>query len=185
MVIEKDIIIELLGENKQEKERFEQVLIESFVDDNPSIKWCPSPGCKNAILLLEISMDKNEAVECECGFEFCFRCGNPSHQPSSCEMIKTWKTKYSGNPVLCHVATTTASLPHNNNAKLPKPNIIKKVRPARVTSPFSGINVLMINCAQNKTFIPINDGYVPDINKIIENDMKKKCIRGGENAEAV
>jgi ariadne-1 len=50
--------------------RYMDGLINSFVEDNPSIKWCPAPGCTNAVLLKEVNQERNEAVTCNCGETF-------------------------------------------------------------------------------------------------------------------
>ena len=43
------------------------LITNSFVLDHPSIKWCPAPGCDNAVLASNID---NNPVHCSCGPSF-------------------------------------------------------------------------------------------------------------------
>ncbi|CAN8266153.1 unnamed protein product [Cochlearia groenlandica] len=73
-------------------EKFDRYLVESYVEDNRMVKWCPSiPHCGNAIRKL---VDDGEVeVECSCGLQFCFTCLCESHSPCSCLMWKMWSKK--------------------------------------------------------------------------------------------
>ncbi|CAI9093642.1 OLC1v1029191C1 [Oldenlandia corymbosa var. corymbosa] len=73
-------------------EKFDRFLLESYVDDNKSIKWCPSvPHCGNAITVDD--GDEYREVECVCREEFCFRCASEPHSPCSCLMWESWVIK--------------------------------------------------------------------------------------------
>jgi len=78
------------------RKKFNQALIDSFVNGNPLVKWCPAPNCKFAVSLKEISVDRNEAILCKCGFYWCFRCGGLGHEPATCKELEDWKVKNSG-----------------------------------------------------------------------------------------
>ncbi|CAH8309223.1 unnamed protein product [Eruca vesicaria subsp. sativa] len=72
-------------------EKFDRFLVESYVDDNKLVKWCPStPHCGNAIRKVD---DEGGQVECYCGHQFCFTCLSESHSPCSCLMWKLWTKK--------------------------------------------------------------------------------------------
>ena len=80
-----------------------------LVVEHPNVKYCPAPGCKNAI----ISESANElVVPCEfspphlynpllisknisgdCGYRFCFVCNEESHAPSDCAQVWLWLKK--------------------------------------------------------------------------------------------
>eukprot|EP01091_Cochliopodium_minus_P020130 TRINITY_DN869_c0_g1_i2.p1 TRINITY_DN869_c0_g1~~TRINITY_DN869_c0_g1_i2.p1 ORF type:complete len:270 (-),score=59.60 TRINITY_DN869_c0_g1_i2:372-1181(-) len=66
----------------------------SFVDHNPRVKWCPSPGCSFAISC-EIK-NREDPVTCSCGFCFCFICSDSDigdHSPCDCKKAKKWMKK--------------------------------------------------------------------------------------------
>lgn len=71
--------------------KFDRFLLESYIEDNEKVKWCPSvPHCGNAIrtdggVLCE--------VECLCGLQFCFNCSSEAHSPCSCVIWKLWTQK--------------------------------------------------------------------------------------------
>ncbi|KAG8096937.1 hypothetical protein GUJ93_ZPchr0013g36696 [Zizania palustris] len=72
-------------------ERFERFLLESYIEDNDTVKWCPStPHCGNAI---RVKGDIYCEVECTCGRQFCFNCSSEAHSPCSCMMWELWIKK--------------------------------------------------------------------------------------------
>lgn len=74
-------------------ERFDRFLLESYIDDNNKVKWCPStPHCGNAI---RVEGDLLCEVECTCGHQFCFGCLSEAHSPCSCLMWNLWSKKCS------------------------------------------------------------------------------------------
>ncbi|KAL7263728.1 hypothetical protein ACSBR1_001808 [Camellia fascicularis] len=72
-------------------EKFDRFLLESYIEDNKMVKWCPStPHCGNAIRVEE---DEFCEVECSCGLQFCFSCLAVAHSPCSCLMWELWTKK--------------------------------------------------------------------------------------------
>lgn len=72
-------------------EKFDRFLLESYIEDNEMVKWCPSvPHCGNAI---RIKYGEFCEVECACGFQFCFSCLSEAHSPCSCLMWQRWSQK--------------------------------------------------------------------------------------------
>ncbi|KAF5814359.1 putative transcription factor C2H2 family [Helianthus annuus] len=72
-------------------EKFDRFLLESYIEDNKMVKWCPStPHCGNAIRVEE---DEFCEVECSCGNQFCFSCLCEAHSPCSCVMWELWTKK--------------------------------------------------------------------------------------------
>ena len=72
-------------------EKFDRFLLESYIEDNRRVKWCPSvPHCGNAI---QIEDDELCEVECPCGMQFCFSCLSEAHSPCSCLMWELWSKK--------------------------------------------------------------------------------------------
>jgi len=76
----------------KEQQKYEKYLARSFVDDNPSIKWCPSPDCGKTVHVPDQDGTAT-SVKCSCGHNFCFKCNLESHSPCSCEQIKNWNQK--------------------------------------------------------------------------------------------
>ncbi|CAH9100336.1 unnamed protein product [Cuscuta epithymum] len=87
-------IRDLVGERDPDLAgKFERFLLESYIEDNKMVKWCPSiPHCGNAI---RIQVDECCDVECECGLQFCFSCSSETHSPCSCLMWEMWMKKCS------------------------------------------------------------------------------------------
>ncbi|KAL9449243.1 hypothetical protein AB3S75_011216 [Citrus x aurantiifolia] len=72
-------------------DKFDRFMLESYIEDNKRVKWCPSvPHCGNAI---RIEVDEFREVECACGLQFCFRCSYEAHSPCSCYMWDLWSKK--------------------------------------------------------------------------------------------
>ncbi|GFQ04213.1 probable E3 ubiquitin-protein ligase ari2 [Phtheirospermum japonicum] len=72
-------------------EKFDRYLLESYIEDNKKVKWCPSiPHCGNAV---RVEDDEYCEVECACGLQFCFSCSSEAHSPCSCPMWEFWVRK--------------------------------------------------------------------------------------------
>lgn len=72
-------------------EKFDRFLLESYIEDNKRVKWCPSvPHCGNAIRIKEDDLCE---VECACGLQFCFGCLSEAHSPCSCLVWELWSKK--------------------------------------------------------------------------------------------
>lgn len=76
--------------------------IKAFVDSNPNIRWCPHPGCCQAVgrpSTLEQSnlspshsseLVKGQTVACGSGHYFCWDCLGEAHEPCSCKQWQKW-----------------------------------------------------------------------------------------------
>ncbi len=87
--------VKSLRQSQQDKARYEKSMLDSFVEDNPRARWCPSlPCCGRAV---KVSESSSVRVDCEClspcDEVFCFQCGDPTHTPTPCEWAKLWLQK--------------------------------------------------------------------------------------------
>lgn len=89
--------------------RFQTSVLRSFVEDSAKIRWCPAPGCENAIKG-DVGVT---SVVCNCGFKFCFQCGEEEHAPVSCKNLTLWLDK-------CRNESETAHWIIANTKKCPK-----------------------------------------------------------------
>ncbi|KAL3621210.1 putative E3 ubiquitin-protein ligase ari2 [Castilleja foliolosa] len=91
-ICDEDIIRKLVSvQHPDLAEKFERFLLESYIEDNKMVKWCPSvPHCGNAI---RVGKDECCEVECSCGMQFCFSCLSEPHSPCSCSMWEMWTNK--------------------------------------------------------------------------------------------
>ena len=79
------------GRDPHVAEKFDRFLLESYIEDNKKVKWCPSvPHCGNAI---RVECDEYCEVQCACGVQFFFSCSSEAHSPCSCLMWNLWKKK--------------------------------------------------------------------------------------------
>ncbi|ONI32775.1 hypothetical protein PRUPE_1G384900 [Prunus persica] len=92
-------------------EKFERFLLESYIEDNRKVKWCPSvPHCGNAIRIEDDELSCE--VECACGLQFCFKCLSKAHSPCSCRMWELWCQKCQDESVTVnYIAVNTKSCP--------------------------------------------------------------------------
>ncbi|GFP88809.1 probable E3 ubiquitin-protein ligase ari8 [Phtheirospermum japonicum] len=85
-----DMVDSLASED--DKDKYYCYLYRSYVESNTrKRKWCPAPGCDFAILL-DGESESNE-VTCDCGYKLCWGCGEESHSPLECEMVRIWMQK--------------------------------------------------------------------------------------------
>lgn len=74
------------------RSKFHEWYLYSYVDDNPSVKWCTNPGgCKNAAELQGVS----DEIRCSCTYVWCWLCGEESHRPADCKTVNQWIVKNS------------------------------------------------------------------------------------------
>ena len=67
-------------------------ICKSFTDENKTMKWCPAPGCK--YIALNETLARID-ITCKCGKIFCFGCGEETHVPCPCPIMKQWMVKNS------------------------------------------------------------------------------------------
>jgi ariadne-1 len=109
IVVDECTVLELLNDTIV-RHKYQHLITNSFVQDHPSIKWCPSPGCLNAVLANNIEY---EPVSCSCGFSFCFKCSREPHQPIICNYLSKWLKK-------CDDDSETSNWIHVNTKECPK-----------------------------------------------------------------
>lgn len=89
--------------------KYAKFLVRSYVDINKRVKWCPAPGCDNAVS----GSGGCPMVQCSCGCGFCMRCGDENHLPVSCDHLALWREK-------CRNESETANWILANTKKCPK-----------------------------------------------------------------
>ncbi|GIX72467.1 ankyrin repeat and IBR domain-containing protein 1 [Caerostris extrusa] len=104
-VVPIDVIEKLVSEDMVK--RYFQFDIKAFVESNPSMKWCPSPGCARAVKVPEMEKTSDEiialsfsvppslshSVDCGNGHYFCWECLGEAHAPCGCEKWREWHSK--------------------------------------------------------------------------------------------
>ncbi len=100
-IIPPEIVESLVS--KETAEKYLQFDLKAFVDSNPSIKWCPFPGCGMAVKSPRVgnettqeSEQHNEcfkSVDCGNGHYFCWNCLQEGHEPATCQNWKDWFQK--------------------------------------------------------------------------------------------
>eukprot|EP01084_Bolivina_argentea_P162490 282772_1 len=81
---------------KNELNRYHRFCRDNFIENNKD--WCFCPGIDCAMVHLSESGIAREIVCSECGYEFCWKCKNESHFPSSCQTATKWLQKCSSLP---------------------------------------------------------------------------------------
>jgi len=75
------------------QKKYEEWYLRSYVDDNPSVKWCTSPsGCP---LACEYQNGEICDIRCLCGHVWCWGCGEEAHRPATCKTVGQWSIKNS------------------------------------------------------------------------------------------
>uniref|UniRef100_A0ACD5X9Q3 Uncharacterized protein n=1 Tax=Avena sativa TaxID=4498 RepID=A0ACD5X9Q3_AVESA len=113
-ICEEAVVHRLLGRRYPDAaRRFARFLLESYLEDNDFVKWCPSvPHCGRAIRV-GASEPRYCEVECPCGLCFCFGCASAAHSPCPCTMWDQWEVK-------CHGESETINWILANTKNCPK-----------------------------------------------------------------
>uniref|UniRef100_A0A803LP04 RBR-type E3 ubiquitin transferase n=1 Tax=Chenopodium quinoa TaxID=63459 RepID=A0A803LP04_CHEQI len=109
-ICDEGIVRNLVRKTKPELvEKFDHFLLESYIEDNKMVKWCPSiPNCGNAIRIMD---DAFCEVECRCGSLFCFKCLSKAHSPCSCLMWEMWSKKCNESDTCVWITVHTKCCP--------------------------------------------------------------------------
>ncbi|KAL3518780.1 hypothetical protein ACH5RR_021369 [Cinchona calisaya] len=82
----------------EDKKKYDDYLIRSYIEDRTKTKWCPAPGCEYAVDCVVGSSNntgRNFDVTCNCSYEFCWNCLEEAHSPVNCEITAKWIEKNS------------------------------------------------------------------------------------------
>ncbi|KAF7640124.1 RBR-type E3 ubiquitin transferase [Meloidogyne graminicola] len=69
---------------------YNKLILNSFVEVNKLIKWCPAVDCGRAV---KVPHSESQQIVCRCGFIFCFQCLQQWHRPVPCDILKQWHKK--------------------------------------------------------------------------------------------
>ncbi|KAF2878087.1 hypothetical protein BDV95DRAFT_479561, partial [Massariosphaeria phaeospora] len=100
------------------RDRYQELLNRTYVDDKENLRWCPAPNCEYAV---ECSVKDKDllrivpTVHCDCGYYFCFGCSLTDHQPAPCSLVRKWLKK-------CEDDSETANWISANTKECPKCN---------------------------------------------------------------
>jgi len=92
-IVPADFFRRFCDEARQQK--YEEWYLLSYVDDNPSVKWCPNPaGCKQQNACEYQGVDSIE-IRCNCCYVWCWGCAEEAHRPADCQTVTRWNVKNS------------------------------------------------------------------------------------------
>ena len=72
-------------------QRYEKFLVQSYVDKSYNAKYCVGKNCDK--IIANKTAQRNISVECPCGAQFCFECGEVPHPPIDCELLEKWNKR--------------------------------------------------------------------------------------------
>ncbi len=99
----------LLEKSSAEMVKYRKYALSSFVGINRHLRFCPGKMCNRVASGPALC----PYVKCDCGEVFCFKCGEESHEPVTCENLVQWKEK-------CQNESETANWILANTKKCPK-----------------------------------------------------------------
>ncbi|XP_026397165.1 probable E3 ubiquitin-protein ligase ARI8 [Papaver somniferum] len=76
---------------KENKQKYANYLLRSYIEDNKEFKWCPAPDCGLAIKF-DVGNDNCDVI-CECIYSFCWNCSKEAHRPVDCSTMEKWILK--------------------------------------------------------------------------------------------
>jgi ariadne-1 len=68
-------------------QKYDRWLLDSFVEGQRNIKWCPKAGCTNAVSYLA---GGTKSIQCKCGHLFCYSRLEEAHSPAACDLAHKW-----------------------------------------------------------------------------------------------
>jgi ariadne-1 len=77
--------------------QYHKKMARAYTDTSKSLRWCPAVNCQYGADLLSF---RARAVECRCGWVYCFKCGQEDHTPCPCDVAKEWNKNGANKDVL-------------------------------------------------------------------------------------
>ncbi|KAK9665548.1 hypothetical protein RND81_14G119200 [Saponaria officinalis] len=81
-------LIELVS-NEDDKKKFHDYRLQSFITGRRKAKWCPAQDCEYAVFA-SFGEDANNDVTCKCLHSFCWNCSKEAHAPVDCVRVGEW-----------------------------------------------------------------------------------------------
>lgn len=72
----------------EDKEKYGRYLRRSFIENSRKRRWCPAPGCNNAVEFT-VGCGSNDVL-CDCSHSFCWKCMGEAHWPVDCNIVSSW-----------------------------------------------------------------------------------------------
>jgi ariadne-1 len=83
-----EIVEKLVSEESRLK--YSRFLSKTFVDHAQHIRWCPAPGCDNAITEA-VTEGRIRVATCLCGKRICWECQKEAHPPITCKLLEKFE----------------------------------------------------------------------------------------------
>ncbi|CAF3039456.1 unnamed protein product [Rotaria sp. Silwood2] len=101
-IVDDDQIFQLLSNNERLKKRYQQILINTFVETNRLTHWCPGNACSTIVKLQSRLTDCAQMISCDmCKTIFCFQCLKQWHDPVQCSLLQKWEKKNRDESMTC------------------------------------------------------------------------------------
>mmetsp|Transcript_49385 Transcript_49385/g.116377 ORF Transcript_49385/g.116377 Transcript_49385/m.116377 type:complete len:602 (+) Transcript_49385:258-2063(+) len=106
IIVDERVVERLLegGADRRLLAKYKKRLIEEYVNNNASIKWCPATDCTNAVRINDNFDPNSFATQVHCGaaHAFCFSCLDEPHSPAECCYVKLWRKKCMDDSETCN-----------------------------------------------------------------------------------
>jgi ariadne-1 len=96
ILIDDETIIKFLDNNEFVKHIYNKIILNSYVANNPRVRWCPGKNCGHIINATSLTSAYNYAQLITCNYcqtSFCFQCVQPWHDPIKCILLLQWNKK--------------------------------------------------------------------------------------------
>ncbi|KAI1710151.1 IBR domain, a half RING-finger domain-containing protein [Ditylenchus destructor] len=84
-----DFILKIIGDDADMLKDYNKLLLNNYILTNPRLRWCPGAKCDSKVIKIT-NRASCISIKCNCGWEFCFKCGNEPHEPIVCHLLKVW-----------------------------------------------------------------------------------------------
>ncbi|CAF3679555.1 unnamed protein product [Adineta steineri] len=115
ILVDDETILKFLNDNEFAKNMYTKMILNSYVDNNPRVRWCPGKDCNHIINATSLTSSYNYAqlITCNnCQTIFCFQCTQPWHDPIKCILLIEWNKKLIGDTLnVLWLKTNTQACP--------------------------------------------------------------------------
>ncbi|TDL20140.1 hypothetical protein BD410DRAFT_791225 [Rickenella mellea] len=102
-------------------ERYQTLILQSYVAANPDYRFCPHPSCTETVYCQgargSLLLTQVPTVKCRADHTFCFGCGlDSSHRPAICKIASMWIDAKEDSGTSQWIKANTRTCPKCNNS---------------------------------------------------------------------
>ncbi|XP_055347495.1 E3 ubiquitin-protein ligase arih1-like [Paramacrobiotus metropolitanus] len=91
ILVDDVFVMQVISNSHNVRRKYQHGITNSFVESHRCMRWCPGADCLYAVRVRSAEWMPVKCTQCQT--TFCFLCGQPWHDPVTCDVLKRWRKK--------------------------------------------------------------------------------------------